>query len=467
MSQIPNRNPSLTDADYERRQYWTISGGMFLLYTLLGVGCCVLYFKSLGGLTLVPPIAIALLGGLYAVGLLTMSPWARDSADTFLPLAFAMVIAGQLYEKHLNIGAPLWAMLVLMVVCYVVLFRTRKGPYDDREARIQIVNAGKTSSYRDEYIDASSWGTAGMCLLAATVILYAALFTSTDPTSSEIQYMAAHDECELIQPIPQEGEEAKDPIDPCNNTTNMALQWLLRLMLIPGLVAGYGLMTNRKWASGLGDVYMGMVFGLSIFVFLAYSSMFGAFGAALPFLSGLVAAIGLRPAMKLQRGISDATLKEVPATQALIARAESAPAFSTEEYESWADWTKTGQLLGALTVVELICLFLFNADFFARISASLSDGMVHFPGYELFSILVSLGTGALCAFGMMKHVKWVRGLAEMRIALGAGQVLVYLLASQLLVSAQIWRAIPFVALLILMVPTYLALGKTRRAYYQG
>lgn len=467
MSQIQDRNPSLSDADYERKTYWQMAGGLFGLYTLLGLGCCFMYFNSISGLLIVPVAIIGLMGAINTFGLLTMSPGVRDSADSFLPLAFGSVLGGQLYEGHLTVGAPLWAMLGLMVVNYIVLFRTRKGPLDDPNARAQILKAGETAAYRDEYTDGGNFKLAGVCLLIATGLLYGSLFLSIDPTMQEINAKAAANECDPIMPIVSEGAEAREPIYPCDNSTNFVLQLLLKAAFLPGLIAGFGLLQGRKWANGIGDAYMGLVFGMSIFVFLAYESVIGTAGAILPIAAAAVAAFGLKPALSLQRGIADAVLKDVPATKAILLKAESAPSFSTEEYESWEDWKKTGQWMWILTGVEVLCLFLYSPDLLARISAALSDGFIHFPGYSLFSILLSLGTGALCAIGMTRHTKWVRDFTEMRIALGLGQVLVYLLGAQLVVSAEIWRAVFFVVLLGLAVPTYLALGKTRRAYFQS
>lgn len=151
----------------------------------------------------------------------------------------------------------------------------------------------------------------------------------------------------------------------------------------------------------------------------------------------------------------------------ILEESANAPAIAPEEYESWADWSRTAVLILVLTLLEVVCLFLYNTDFFPRLSAAFAgDFGRHFPGSAFVSLLLAVGTGALCAFGMLRRVKWLRAVSEMRILLGPGQVIVFLLLSELIISKEIWRIFPFFILLAVMVVAYISLGRTKKPFYQ-
>jgi len=207
---------------------------------------------------------------------------------------------------------------------------------------------------------------------------------------------------------------------------------------------------------------------MSLFLILAFEPQIGPVGLVIPIAALITAILGLMAVFKIHRGIPDDELKNVASVQKTLEKAADAPAFAPEEYEAWDEWKKTGQVVWGVTFLEVVCLFLYNTDFFPRMSAAFADGMgKHFPGYALFSLLVSLGTGAICALGLTNRWRWVKGFTEMRLALGAGQVLVYLLLSELIISSEIWRIFPFFILLGVMVVAYVFLGRTRKNYYQA
>jgi hypothetical protein len=243
---------------------------------------------------------------------------------------------------------------------------------------------------------------------------------------------------------------------------------VLALIFIPGFFAGWGLMQRKKWSSGMGDTYLGLSVGISLFLILAMESQVGPAGLAIPVLSLITSLIGLSAVFKIHRGVSDEELKNVASAQKTIEKAGDAPAFAPEEYEDWAQWKKTSGIVWAVTGLEVVCLFLYNPDFLPRMSVAFADGMgKHFPGWALFSILLALGSGAVCAVGLSNRWKWAKDFVELRLALGAGQVLVYLLLSELYISSSVLLFIPFFALLVVMVVAYVFLGQTRKNYYQA
>jgi hypothetical protein len=243
---------------------------------------------------------------------------------------------------------------------------------------------------------------------------------------------------------------------------------VLMLIFLPGFFGGIGLMQQKSWAVGMGDTYLGLSVGMALFLILAFESQIGVVGLAIPVASLVVAILGLMSVFKVHRGVSDEELKNIAGVQKIIEKAADSPAFAPEEYEAWEEWKKTGQMVWVVTFLEVVCLFLYNNDFFPRLSAAFADGFgKHFPGYALFSLLLSLGTGAICALGLTNRWRWVKEFTEMRLALGAGQVFVFLLLSELIISAEVWRIIPFFLLLGAMTVAYVFLGRTRKNYYQA
>jgi hypothetical protein len=120
------------------------------------------------------------------------------------------------------------------------------------------------------------------------------------------------------------------------------------------------------------------------------------------------------------------------------------------------------------TFFEVICLLLFNTDLFTRLAAASADGFgKHFPMGAVASILIAVVSGALCAYGLFARVRWLRALTELRLSLGTGQIIVYLLLAELIISEQPARLVPFVLLLGAMITGFVFLSRTRQAFYQG
>lgn len=245
------------------------------------------------------------------------------------------------------------------------------------------------------------------------------------------------------------------------------------LVLLVGLTTGLGILKGSRTARNSLDLSLVPTMTIVLAAALAGEEEYQVLSNAPYLILPLLAVFGCvgvmyRSWFATQQRKFDNSPASVEALQKSLALAEVSPALSPEEFESKPDLQKTGQMILAMTGLEVICLVLYNPDMFSRISAALADGFgAHFPGGAVFSILIAILSGLLCAQGMFQAKKWTYGFSEMRGALGAGQVLVYLLLSELVVSDEPWRLVPFFLLLGVMVMTYVFMGRIRQSYYQA